>query len=194
MALTWKPQDLTDDKSTLVQVMAWCRQATSHYLSQCWPRSLSPYDVTRPQWVNQASMMAYIDFYLCYAEFNHYPNPQWFLSNYAQLHYTETCLSGGKCFHLLLNKGFLNSDSPPIHQNYLKRTVTKVWKWTGLLIHCGLMTPHGDINRGQLRPMSAPHVDSHPLSSLTCQKAMRLPNGEDWWTANQGLRSVPCRE
>ena len=32
--------------------MAWCRQATSHYLSQCWPRSLSPYDVTRTQWVN----------------------------------------------------------------------------------------------------------------------------------------------
>ena len=26
--------------STLVQVMAWCRQATSHYLSQCWPKSL----------------------------------------------------------------------------------------------------------------------------------------------------------
>ena len=34
-----------------IQVMAWCRQATSHYLSQCWPRSLSPYGVTRPQWV-----------------------------------------------------------------------------------------------------------------------------------------------
>ena len=29
--------DLTDDKSTLVQEMAWCRQATSHYLSQCCP-------------------------------------------------------------------------------------------------------------------------------------------------------------
>ena len=41
----------TDDKSTLVQVMAWCHQATSHYLSQCWPRSLSPYGITRPQWV-----------------------------------------------------------------------------------------------------------------------------------------------
>ena len=26
--------------------MAWC-----HYLSQYWPRSLSPYDLTRPQWV-----------------------------------------------------------------------------------------------------------------------------------------------
>ena len=35
--------DLTEDKSTLVQVMAWCCQATSHYLSQCWPRSVSPY-------------------------------------------------------------------------------------------------------------------------------------------------------
>ena len=45
--------DLTDDKSTLVQVMAWCRQATCHYLSQCWPRSLSPYGVTRPQWVKR---------------------------------------------------------------------------------------------------------------------------------------------
>ena len=32
--------------------MAWCRQATSHYLSQCWPRSTSPYGVIRPQWVN----------------------------------------------------------------------------------------------------------------------------------------------
>ena len=32
--------------------MGWCRQATSHYLNQCWPRSLPPYVVTRPQWVN----------------------------------------------------------------------------------------------------------------------------------------------
>ena len=51
IALRWMPLDLTDDKSTLAQVMAWCRQATSHYLSQCWPRALSPYGVTRPQWV-----------------------------------------------------------------------------------------------------------------------------------------------
>ena len=35
---------------TLVQVMAWCRQATSHYLSQCWSRYLSPHGFTRPQW------------------------------------------------------------------------------------------------------------------------------------------------
>ena len=50
IALRWMSMDLTDDESTLIQVMAWCRQATSHYLSQCWPRSLLPY-VIKPQWV-----------------------------------------------------------------------------------------------------------------------------------------------
>ena len=34
--------DLTDDKSTLVQVMAWCHQAANHCLSHCWPRSMLP--------------------------------------------------------------------------------------------------------------------------------------------------------
>ena len=52
IALIWMSLDFTDDQSTLVQVLAWCHQATSHYLSQCWPRSLPPYGVTRPQWVN----------------------------------------------------------------------------------------------------------------------------------------------
>ena len=62
--------DLTKDKSTLVQVMAWCRQATSHYLSQCWPRSLSPYGLTRPQWANSSAPgcdfknVVFIDWYL----------------------------------------------------------------------------------------------------------------------------------
>ena len=51
--LKWKSEGLTDDESTLGQVMAWCRQATSHYLSQCWPRSVSPYGVPRPQRVNR---------------------------------------------------------------------------------------------------------------------------------------------
>ena len=40
-------------KSTMVQVTAWCRQATSHNLDHCWPRSMSPYDVTRGKWVNK---------------------------------------------------------------------------------------------------------------------------------------------
>ena len=51
-ALIWRSLDFTNDQSTLVQVMDWCRQATSHYLNQCWPRSPTPYGVTMPQWVN----------------------------------------------------------------------------------------------------------------------------------------------
>ena len=50
------PQNLTDDKSTLVQVMAWCHQATSHYLNQCWPRYSTPYGVTRSQWVKSSEI------------------------------------------------------------------------------------------------------------------------------------------
>ena len=34
--------DHSDEKSTLVQVLTWCRQATSHHLSQCWFRPMSP--------------------------------------------------------------------------------------------------------------------------------------------------------
>ena len=39
-------QNNFEDKSTLVQVMAWCLTAPSHYLNQCWPRSMSPYGAT----------------------------------------------------------------------------------------------------------------------------------------------------
>ena len=51
IALIWMPMDFTDDQSTLAQVMAWCH----HYLSQCWPRSLSPYGVTKPPWVKKST-------------------------------------------------------------------------------------------------------------------------------------------
>ena len=52
ISLRWTSVYLTNDQSTLVQVMAWCRQATSPYLSTCWLRSVLPYGITRPQWVN----------------------------------------------------------------------------------------------------------------------------------------------
>ena len=54
--------DLTDDKSTVVQVMAWCHSATSHYLSRCWLRFMSSYDVTRPQCVNILTLELLWDF------------------------------------------------------------------------------------------------------------------------------------
>ena len=54
-ALRWMPWGLIDDKSTLVQVMVWCCQATNHYVNQSWPSSMSPYGVTRPHWIQCAS-------------------------------------------------------------------------------------------------------------------------------------------
>ena len=52
IALRRMSLDLTNHKSRLVQVMAWCRQATRHYLGQCWPSFLSPCGFTGPQYVN----------------------------------------------------------------------------------------------------------------------------------------------
>ena len=47
IALQWMSQKLTDEKSTLAQVMAWC-------FSQCWTLFMSPYGVTRSQWVKHS--------------------------------------------------------------------------------------------------------------------------------------------
>ena len=81
-ALRWMTQDLTDDKSTLVQVMAWCRQAASHYLSQCWLSSLSPCGVTRPQWVKSQQwswMFLITGFCLCdFKDVGHHSDAKWY--------------------------------------------------------------------------------------------------------------------
>ena len=46
-ALKWMQQNSFDDESSLVHAMAWCRQATSNHLSQCWP----PHVVIRSRWM-----------------------------------------------------------------------------------------------------------------------------------------------
>ena len=52
IVLRWIQQNLMNEKSTLVQVMAWSHQAISHCLSQWWYRSILSYGITGPQWVN----------------------------------------------------------------------------------------------------------------------------------------------
>ena len=46
------PYNRMADKSTLLQVMTLCRQATNRCLSQRRPRPMSPYGVTMLQWVD----------------------------------------------------------------------------------------------------------------------------------------------
>ena len=43
----WMARDLND----VVWVMAWCLQASSHYMSQSWPSSMLLYGVNYPKWV-----------------------------------------------------------------------------------------------------------------------------------------------
>ena len=51
IAVSWLSLDHTDEKSTLVRVMAWCCQATSHYLNQCTWTS-----VDQDRWWHMASL------------------------------------------------------------------------------------------------------------------------------------------
>ena len=55
ISLRSMPESLTNGKLSLVQVMAWCRQAPSHYLSQYRPISTPPYATTRSQLINSQS-------------------------------------------------------------------------------------------------------------------------------------------
>ena len=48
IAFSWMWHYIFGDRWRVANEIAWCHQATSHYLSQCIPRSLSPYDVIRP--------------------------------------------------------------------------------------------------------------------------------------------------
>ena len=70
--IRWTSLNLTDDKSLLVQVVAWCHQAMSHYLDQCWPRFISPYGITRPQWVKYyiAVILNCVFSFILYFHFN----------------------------------------------------------------------------------------------------------------------------
>ena len=55
IALGWMPKNLTDDKSILVHLLAWCR----HWLSQCWPIHMSPNGVIRSQCVNSSAVLSW---------------------------------------------------------------------------------------------------------------------------------------
>ena len=48
IVLKWMPQHFTDNNSTLIQVMAWCPQATNDYVNQYQQCSMTPYGVNRP--------------------------------------------------------------------------------------------------------------------------------------------------
>ena len=111
IALGWMPQDLTDDKSTLVQVMAWYRHATSHYLSQCWTRSLSPYGITRPlgkelrpnkTWQTEINIVIHI------LQILHNKLMRW---QYRVTLWSQSQLTGAECCNYVVNLVIIGSVS-----------------------------------------------------------------------------------
>ena len=70
----------SDGKSILVQVMASCHQATSHYLNQCWLRSILPYDITWPHWVNELHFPQTVR-HKTYSKSHFYSCQHWFQNN-----------------------------------------------------------------------------------------------------------------
>ena len=52
--LWWMPQNIFNNMPASVQVLAWCHQATSHYLSQCWYRSMWLCGVNRPHFYDKS--------------------------------------------------------------------------------------------------------------------------------------------
>ena len=71
-ALMWLSQDLTDDESTLAQVMAWCHKATSHDLNQCWQTSTTPTGVTRSQWVYLSTCWSVWKTHACISDLHYF--------------------------------------------------------------------------------------------------------------------------
>ena len=124
-------EDPADDKSTLVQVIAWCRQATSHYLNQCWLkpitwtnvdygplpelmltkahclnqcwlRPIAHYDVIRPQWTKYIHLALIIAVNIRYLSCSAFL--LWCLTNYLGL------VQQGHCRHY--PKNWCASSSP----------------------------------------------------------------------------------
>ena len=56
MSIYWRLRFLSQHWFRL-SVMARCRQATSQNLRQWWPKSVLPYGVTKPQWVNSQCLL-----------------------------------------------------------------------------------------------------------------------------------------
>ena len=65
--------------------MAWCLQASSHYLSPCWPRSMSPYGVIRAQWVNYRCLLLHSNNLLSWSATSSYI-PSFLLKTDAKRH------------------------------------------------------------------------------------------------------------
>ena len=193
IALKWISVYLTDDKSTLVQVMNWCPQAASHYLNKCWPRSMSTCGVPGPQWVN----IFFYYFHIVFLIISQHNTLSWHafpLNHYIHISISAssvTCLSS-----TTKKKHYLNMLSSKTNA-LLTHTLASFWRkqscnvlswvtlksyWCAILIaHQIVMAKHGSscvhfsgistcgrtsretVSHSQRQPLPTPHKIALPV-------------------------------
>ena len=133
--LSWVSLNLPDDKWALVPVMAWCHQATSHYLNQCWPRSMSPYSwiksIPRLQVIYELYIryiryfcrdklwwkQIYFDAFDIVLHFIHWYFHSWLCTDIYEQHYICTCVFlVYQLLSLLILGGHKPLGHPPFHK------------------------------------------------------------------------------
>ena len=127
IAHIWMSLDFTEDQSTLVQVMALCHQATSHYLSPCWPRS--PYGVIGhdeliPVWIsNYVHYKVRTEITYPFPNFNGATTEVWeWISNFT-LYWACDYL-----YMLWLKSNHVSKRVPRKDLNYLCHISFKIWE------------------------------------------------------------------
>ena len=99
------PQNATNDKSTLVQVL--CRRAVSHCLSYCWLRCILPYGVTIPQY---AVMCHNISWSILF-DFGTF-NERWEIyKRKRNIKRKPPCIGGMELVSLSCNRVFISAES-----------------------------------------------------------------------------------
>ena len=82
----------------LVQVMDWCRQAKRHFMIKCWSKSMSPYGVTRSQWVELLLRFIFRNLV------RYYSSGDGCWANFPRFAIFTVCQSSGNTGYLLHNK------------------------------------------------------------------------------------------
>ena len=123
IALRW-----IDDQATLLQVMAWCHQASSHYLNQCCSNSMTPYGITKGLIYQLCSHT-----YNCRRLYNRVTSYALYILFQANIHCADNL--GRQALHLVAGTGSIKS------LNYLIKirgvdvnTVSSVYGTTALHI------------------------------------------------------------
>ena len=143
-------EDLTRNKASLLQVMAWCLMAPGHYLNQCWPSSMTPYGITKPKWVDSLwpsdtiwhhiSWSTLAQVIVCWLMApSHYLNQYWFIiMGLCVIHLRAISQLVLKLLFCILTLKIVLLKFP-----YLPAPEVNE------LTHSGLVTPYGNTDLGQ---------------------------------------------